>query len=97
MIRTTVLVQMKLSILEPDNKGMVDLVICYLERNTKNLDLSQGIGIVCSLLAEYELVTQVSLVTGRHSDAQEKLLQLLKISKGGISSEESDKLRECLL
>ena len=94
---TTNGVEMEPSILEPDNKGMVDLVICNVEGSTKKLSSSLGIGTACNLPAEDELVTQVSMVRGRYSDAQEKLSQLLNISKEGISPEESDKLRECLL
>ena len=89
--------QMEPSILEPDDKGMVDLFICNLEGITKKLSVSQGIGSACNLPVEDELVTQVSMVRGRRSDTQEQLSQLLNISKEGISSEESDKLRECLL
>ena len=63
-------VQMELSILEPDDMEMVDLVICNLEGSTKKLGLSQGIGTACNLPAEDELVTQVSMVRGSHSDAQ---------------------------
>ena len=56
-------------ILKPDDKGMINLVICNLEGSTKKLSLSQGIGTVCNL--EDELVTQVSMVRSRHSDAQD--------------------------
>ena len=83
-------VQIELFILEPDDKGMVDLFICNLEGVTKKLSVSQGIGTACNLPVEDELVTQVSMV-------REQLSQILNISKEGISSEKSDKLRECLL
>ena len=75
---------MELSILEPDDKGMVNLVICNLEGSTKKLSS-------CNLPAEDKLVTQVSMVRGRCSGTQEQLSQLLN------GSEENDKLRECLL
>ena len=41
--------------------------------------------------ADCYIVTQVSMVRGRHSGAQEQLSQLLNISKEG--SEESDELK----